>query len=71
MTQTTRTDNVKQEAMMTIDVSGVICPLVVKPLAGCYCTSTNSIHAEATIYYCGGHFDKCDIYVRNTGGAPS
>jgi hypothetical protein len=60
--------NVKEKAMMTIDVSGGICPLTIKPADGCYCTSTNSIHAEATVYYCGGNFEKCDIYLRNTGG---
>jgi hypothetical protein len=51
---------------MTIDVSGAICPFIVRPLDGCYCTSTNSIYAEATIYYCGGNFEQCDIYNRNT-----
>jgi hypothetical protein len=71
MTETTNRNDVKREAMMTIDFSGMICPFIVRPLEGCYCTSTNSIHAEATIYYCGGHFEKCDIYSRNTGGAQS
>jgi hypothetical protein len=61
----------KGDAMMTIDVRGGICPLTVKPVEGCYCASTSSIHIEATVYYCGGNFGKCAIYHKNAigGGA--
>ncbi len=57
--------NDKKELMVDIDAGGLICPFVRKPLNGCYCASTSSLHTEATIYYCGGNFEKCDIYGKN------
>lgn len=42
-----------------------ICPHVVKPFEDCYCTSTNSLHTESTIHYCGGNFRDCEIYKKH------
>ncbi len=44
----------------------VLCPYIQKPFEHCYCTSTSSLYAEATIYYCGGNYKDCEIYVKNT-----
>ncbi len=46
---------------------GVLCPNIKKPFNDCYCTSTSSLHAEATIYYCGGGYKDCEIYLKNAG----
>lgn len=42
-----------------------LCPNIRKPFDNCYCTSTSSFYAEATIYYCGGSYKECEIYVKN------
>ena len=46
----------------------VLCPNINKPFDNCYCTSTSSLYAEATIYYCGGNYKDCEIYVKNAEG---
>ena len=38
------------------------CPLLHLPLDDCYCSNINSLNAEAAIYYCGAHYEKCEIY---------
>ncbi len=43
-----------------------ICPLVKMPYTGCYCANLTSNSAEAAIYFCGGHFDECDIFSRHS-----
>lgn len=45
-----------------------ICPLIQRPFDDCYCTSTSSLYAEATIYFCGSHYKACEIYVKNMKG---
>ncbi|MBI5640504.1 MAG: hypothetical protein HZA17_08775 [Nitrospirae bacterium] len=39
-----------------------LCPFIMKPFDGCYCTSTSSLYTEATIFYCGGNYKQCEIY---------
>ena len=46
----------------------VLCPNIEKPFDNCYCTSTSSLYAEATIYYCGGNYKDCEIYAKNAEG---
>ncbi len=48
-----------------------LCPFIQEPYDDCYCTSTSSLYAEATIYFCGGHYRACEIYVKNTKGKGS
>lgn len=43
----------------------MLCPFLLKPFEGCYCTSTSSLYTESTIYYCGGNFEQCDIYKKH------
>ena len=43
----------------------VLCPNLDKPFDNCYCISTSSLYAEATIYYCGGNYKDCEIYMKN------
>lgn len=45
----------------------LLCPFILQPFEGCYCTSTSSLYTEATIYYCGGNFEKCEIYKKHMG----
>jgi hypothetical protein len=45
-----------------------LCPFIQKPFDECYCTSTSSLYAEATIYFCGGHFRACEIYAKSMKG---
>ncbi len=42
-----------------------LCPNIDKPFDNCYCISTSSLYAEATIYYCGGNYKDCEIYAKN------
>ena len=45
-----------------------LCPNIDKPFNNCYCISTSSLYAEATIHYCGGNYKDCEIYVKNAEG---
>jgi hypothetical protein len=47
----------------------VLCPYVSRPFEECYCTSTSSMVVESTILFCGGDFQKCEIYCRHKGTA--
>ena len=53
---------------MVGETQSMLCPFIQKPFDECYCTSTSSLYAEATIYFCGGHFRACEIYVKNVKG---
>ncbi|BCA80713.1 hypothetical protein AOP6_2500 [Desulfuromonas sp. AOP6] len=64
-TSSPRTDNPMNEALNPR--SGKICPLVKTPHATCHCANLTSSSAEAAIYFCGGHFNECDIYSRYSG----
>lgn len=46
----------------------ILCPNINKPFEKCYCISTSSLYAEATIYYCGGNYKDCEIYMKNAEG---
>jgi len=56
-----------EESMLIRPVNRTLCPFINKPFEGCYCTSTSSLCTEATINYCGGNFNKCDIYRKIAG----
>ena len=58
----------KGDRMPDRPANNMLCPFLLKPFEGCYCTSTSSLYTEATIYYCGGNFEKCDIYKKNLAG---
>jgi hypothetical protein len=47
----------------------VLCPFVSRPFEECYCASTSSMVVESTILFCGGDFQKCEIYGRHTKNA--
>lgn len=40
-----------------------VCPLVNKGLENCYYIKTNSVYSFATIYYCIGNYEECEIYI--------
>ena len=42
-----------------------LCPFIHAPFENCYCTSTSSLYAEATIRYCGGAYKDCAIYLKH------
>lgn len=42
-----------------------ICPLVQVPYSNCFCVNLTSSSAEAAIYFCGGHYEKCDIFKKH------
>jgi hypothetical protein len=45
--------------------NSILCPNIQKPFDNCYCASTSSLYAEATIYYCGGSYKDCEIYAKH------
>lgn len=47
----------------------ILCPFVSRPFEDCYCASTSSMVVESTILFCGGDFQKCEIYGRYKGSA--
>jgi hypothetical protein len=44
------------------------CPFIEDPFEDCYVCDTGSWYTEATIKYCGGNFEDCAIYQKNTRG---
>lgn len=42
-----------------------LCPYVRAPFENCYCASTSSLFAEATIRFCGGNYKDCSIYLKH------
>ncbi len=43
-----------------------LCPNIRNPFDDCYCVSTSSMYAEATIHYCGGGYKDCEIYAKHS-----
>ncbi len=43
-----------------------LCPFVTETFDDCYCVSMDSRKIEAAIYYCGGNFEKCETYKKQT-----
>jgi len=41
---------------------GRYCPFIGDPLRECFLIDMNSQNIEQAIYYCGGNFEKCEIY---------
>jgi hypothetical protein len=44
------------------------CPCVRAPSPECWCADQRSQSGENTVYYCGGHFEECEIYRRLMSG---
>jgi hypothetical protein len=42
--------------------TGRLCPFVYNPLEGCLCLKMGSQNIDSILYYCGGGFDRCDLY---------
>ncbi len=42
------------------------CPFIKDSFRECYCTDMNSLKADEAIYYCGGHYEECAIYLEKT-----
>jgi hypothetical protein len=62
-----RDDDGKRNENMVSLAGKLLCPFIRKPFDACYCASTSSIYTEATIHYCGGNFEQCEIYKENVG----
>lgn len=43
----------------------VVCPFAQNPFNDCYVRNMTSLNIEDTIYYCGGHFEECEIYKKH------
>lgn len=39
-----------------------LCTLISFPYPDCYVAGLGSTNIENAIYYCGGHFEECQIY---------
>lgn len=61
----TGTINRMEQGMLQHQVGRMLCPYILTPFDECYCASTNSLHTEATINYCGSNFEDCDIYKKH------
>ncbi len=44
--------------------AGKFCPLLHTPTKNCHCYNLNSWSVSATVYYCGGRYEECEIYMR-------
>jgi hypothetical protein len=42
-----------------------LCPLIVAPYKDCYCIGMNSQKVKDALCYCGGEFERCEIYIRH------
>lgn len=43
-----------------------LCPFVQSPLDDCFLTSMESQNIEKILDYCGGNYEQCDIYKKNS-----
>lgn len=43
------------------------CPFIESPCDDCFVARLNSQNIEQAIYYCGGNYEECEIYQRETG----
>lgn len=59
---------VKNRERETAKNSKRFCPFVEDPFEDCYILHTGSRYTESTIKYCGGNFEECAIYQKNTKG---
>ncbi len=39
-----------------------LCPFIKRPSDDCYCIKLTSQDVEKAVFYCGGHFELCEIY---------
>lgn len=62
----TEWDVTREKDMQNLEGRKVLCPFIHEPFEECYCASTSSLYAEATIRYCGGDFKDCAIYLKHS-----
>ncbi len=39
-----------------------LCPFIKRPFDECYCIKLTSQDVEKAVFYCGRHFELCEIY---------
>ena len=44
-----------------------LCPLLRNPFDNCYCVKMSSQYIERAVYFCGKHFELCEIYKHVNG----
>lgn len=54
-----------EQGMLQQQPDRILCPFVLRPFDQCYCASTSSLLTEATIHYCGGNFEDCEIFKKH------
>jgi len=54
-----------EKEMPDKSMNRLLCPFIRSPFEDCYCASTSSLYTEATIHYCGGNFEHCEIFKKN------
>ena len=42
---------------------GKICPRVANPARECYCTHPTSLNIPLIVYFCGGKYLECEIFL--------
>ncbi|MCM2359910.1 MAG: hypothetical protein NDI77_17295 [Geobacteraceae bacterium] len=47
--------------------AGRHCPFILSPFDDCFVVGLNSQNIKLAIYYCGGNFEECEVYRRETG----
>lgn len=68
MTQYREHKNIKMQGRevrrKTIKILQRSCPFIQEPYDNALCSSMLTQSIENAMYYCGGHFEQCDIYRR-------
>ena len=44
------------------------CVFVSNPFPECYCTKMDSRNTASAVYYCGEHFEECEIFMKHGTG---
>ena len=42
------------------------CPFIENSFPECHCNNMSSLKADEAIYYCGGHYEECAIFIEKT-----
>lgn len=59
---------VVKEKMPEKSFKGRLCPFVKNPFDDCYCIKLASQDIEKTIIYCGGNFERCEVFIAKAAG---
>ncbi len=57
-----------EETILKKNDSRKLCPFIEESFEDCYITNMKSQNTESIIYYCGGDFQKCEMYKRHKLG---